>query len=63
MPPEDSRQTKSIIITIVIAGLRGSKVLPIGIGKFTKELDIALPGTHTRTLYNDLMKKEAKVLV
>ena len=34
----------------------------MGIGKFSKELDIALPGTHTRILYDDLKKKEAKVL-
>ena len=62
IPPVDSRQAKSIIITIIIAGLRGNRVLPTGIGKFTKKLDIALPGTYTRTLYNDFKKKEAKVL-
>ena len=58
MPPEDSRQAKSTIIAIIIAGLRGSKVLPTGIGKFTKKLDIALPNTHIRTLYN-LKKKRS----
>ena len=63
MPLEDSQQAKSTIAAIKIAGLRGNRVLPIGIGNFSKELDTALPGTHTRILYNGLKKKEAKVLV
>ena len=62
MPPEDSQQAKSTIAAITIAGLRGNRVLPTGIGKFSKELDKALPGTHTRILYDGLKKKEAKVL-
>ena len=62
MPSEDSRQAKSTVTAITIAGLRGTRVLPTEIGKFSKELDTALPGTHTRILYDNLKRKEAKVL-
>ena len=62
MPLKDSQQAKSTITAIAIAELRGNKVLPMGIGKFSKELDIALPGTHTRILYDGFKKKEAQVL-
>ena len=62
MPPEDSQQAKSTITAITIAELQGNRVLPTDIGKFSKELNTALPGTHTCILYDGLKKKEAKVL-
>ncbi|OAQ59084.1 retrovirus polyprotein [Purpureocillium lilacinum] len=36
--------------------------LPEGVGKYSKRMDKALPGNHTRALYDTLMKREAKVL-
>ena len=62
MPSEDSQQVKSTITAITITELQGNRVLPTDIGKFSKELDTALLGTHTHILYDSLKKKEAKVL-
>ena len=62
MPSEDSQQAKSTITAITIAELQGNRVLPTDIGKFSKELNTALLGTHTCILYDSLKKKEAKVL-
>ena len=61
-PPEDSQQAKATVTGIAIAGLRRDRVLPMVVGKFSRELDTALPGKHTRTLYDGLKRKEAKVL-
>ena len=33
------------------------------VGKYTKELDSALPGKYTKQIYDALIKKEAKILV
>jgi ribonuclease HI len=38
------------------------KKLPEKIGKYSKKVDTALPGKHTRTLYNSLSWKEARIL-
>ncbi|KJZ68272.1 hypothetical protein HIM_12337 [Hirsutella minnesotensis 3608] len=37
--------------------------LPENVGKHSKRIDRALPGKHTRTLYDSLTRKEADVLV
>ncbi|KMQ81479.1 hypothetical protein RF55_26204 [Lasius niger] len=39
------------------------RTLPEGVGKYSKRIDTALPGRHTRTLYDGLKRKEADVLV
>ena len=39
-----------------------NKGLPENIGKYSKRLDVALPGKHTRQLYDHLSWKEASVL-
>lgn len=36
--------------------------LPEGVGKYSKSMDKALPGSHTRRLYETMTKREAKVL-
>lgn len=36
--------------------------LPEGIGKFSREMDTALSGQHTRTLYDTLKRREACTL-
>jgi hypothetical protein len=38
------------------------RALPEGVGKFSKALDVALPGKHTRDLYDKLKRREACVL-
>jgi hypothetical protein len=39
-----------------------SNRLPEDVGKYSKRIDIALPGKHTRALYDPLSSKEASVL-
>jgi hypothetical protein len=36
--------------------------LPIGVGRYSKAIDKALPGKHTRDLYNSLKSREARIL-
>lgn len=38
------------------------EALPEGVGKYSKRMDKALPGSHTRRLYETMTKREAKVL-
>jgi hypothetical protein len=33
-----------------------------GVGKYSKKMDMALPGQHTHTLYDALGRKEANIL-
>lgn len=42
--------------------LRQPKRIPTGVGRYTKELDAAIPGKHTKKLYDALDKREAGVL-
>lgn len=37
--------------------------LPEGVGKYSKRIDAALPGKHTRELYDQLDRREADILV
>jgi hypothetical protein len=41
---------------------RATRTLPDGVGKYSREMDTALPGKHTRTLYDGLKRREASVL-
>jgi hypothetical protein len=38
-------------------------MLPVGVGGYSKRLDKALPGKHTRTLYDALKRHESDILV
>ena len=60
-PQGQYQQAKSTVINNVIA--RGkARTLPDGVGKYSREIDTALPGKHTRTLYDALKRREASVL-
>ena len=43
-------------------GERETKTLPDGVGKYSRDIDTALPGKHTRILYDSLKRREASVL-
>jgi hypothetical protein len=60
-PEGQYRQAKSTVINNARAK-RGTGILPEGVGKYSKEIDIALPGKHTRILYDGLKRREASVL-
>ncbi|KJZ70171.1 hypothetical protein HIM_10431 [Hirsutella minnesotensis 3608] len=50
--------------TLRLALARQERVqLPENVGKHSKHIDRALPGKHTRTLYDSLTRKEADILV
>jgi ribonuclease HI len=60
----DSRlqQAKSTTIKLAMNKQQGGRLLPQGVGKFSKAMDAALPGKHTRPLYDKLKRREACVL-
>ena len=39
------------------------RILPQGVGKAIRELDTALPGKHTKVIYDLINKRDAKILV
>jgi exonuclease III len=49
-------------LNIARSSQRASKRLPDNVGKFSKMVDAALPGKHTRLLYDGLSRREASVL-
>ena len=61
-PQRQPYRTKSTTINIARAELRGEKALPEGVGRYSREIDTALPGKHTRILYDTLGRREAGVL-
>ncbi|KAL9563893.1 hypothetical protein ACKAV7_011928 [Fusarium commune] len=54
-------KAKTTILSGTRAGLRNERKLQDGVGRYSK-VDLALPGKHTRLLYNQLSWKEASVL-
>lgn len=55
-------RAKSTTINAARKELKENKTLPEGIGQYSKEMDMALPGKHTRTLYDSLRRGEANIL-
>lgn len=48
MPREKRYQAKSTTINMARAQQRGTRTVTEGVGKYSREMDIALPGKHTR---------------
>lgn len=61
-PQEKAYRAKSTTINVAKEKQRRARSLPVGIGKYSRDMDIALPGKHTRTLYDSLNRREASVL-
>jgi ribonuclease HI len=61
-PQCQSYRTKSTTINIAKAMQREKRTLPEEVGKYTREMDTALPGKHTRTIYDALKRREANIL-
>jgi hypothetical protein len=47
---------------ILLQSLRKKRELPNGTGKYTTGLDRALPGKHTKLLYDSFERMEAYIL-
>jgi len=61
-PLSECYQAKFTTISTLKARQRIEKSLRDGVGKCSQEMDIALPGKHTRTLYDSLKRSEATIL-
>ena len=60
-PQGQCQQAKSTIINNAIA--KGeTRTLPDGVGKYSREMDTALPGKHTRALYDAFNRRELNVI-
>jgi hypothetical protein len=57
------RQARSTRLRVLLAQRRQRMVLPESVGGYSKLLDKALPGKHTRTLYDALKRCESDILV
>ena len=55
-------KSKSTTIRLAMAEQQRKGTLPEGVGEFSKAMDIALPGRHTRSLYDKLKRGEACLL-
>ncbi|EAQ84812.1 hypothetical protein CHGG_08826 [Chaetomium globosum CBS 148.51] len=61
-PDSQMPQAKSTAMRLAMEKQRATRVLPVSVGKFSKAMDAALPGKHTRHLYDKLKRREACVL-
>jgi hypothetical protein len=59
-PPKQARSTR---LRVLLTQRRQRMMLPEGVGGYSKRLDKALPGKHTRTLYDALKRRESDILV
>lgn len=61
-PDRQPRRAKATILHEMKLQIKANGVLPEGIGKHSKDVDAALPGKHTKAMYNTLKKKETSTL-
>jgi hypothetical protein len=61
-PQTQTPRMQSTTLNVARSKLGSSRSLPEKIGKHSKRVDAALPGKHTRRLYDKLSWKEASVL-
>ncbi|PNH36329.1 hypothetical protein BJF96_g603 [Verticillium dahliae] len=61
-PEKQFPKMRSTTLNAARRKLRVERRLPDKVGKLSKEIDIALPGKHTRELYNNLSWIEASML-
>ena len=62
-PVTQTYQAKSTALRLAVDEKRYSNRLPENVGKYSRRIDKALPGKHTRALYDVLKKRESKVPV
>lgn len=61
-PEEESRAAMTTILSVIKRESKAQETLPKDIGKYSQEIDAALPGRHTKAIYDTLNKKEAGTL-
>ena len=55
-------QAKSTVWNKEMSAAAEERRLPSHVGKYSREVDVALPGKHTTKLYNQLKRDEASIL-
>jgi hypothetical protein len=58
-----SCQARTTTLRIALAQERALEHLPESVGRYSKRIDKALPGRHTRAIYDSLKREESGVLV
>lgn len=53
---------ESVRCSIVMETRQAKREIPKEVGAYSKKIDTALPGRHTRTLYDELKREEARML-
>ncbi|KAI1839389.1 hypothetical protein JX266_014400, partial [Neoarthrinium moseri] len=61
-PDPSARRAKSTTFNKAVISTVQRKCLPPRVGKYSKDLDTALPGRHTRKLYDGLKRADANIL-
>jgi hypothetical protein len=61
-PQTQLPRVKSTTLNVARAKRGTTRSLPENVGKLSKRVDTALPGKHTRKLYDQLTRREASVL-
>jgi hypothetical protein len=61
-PDKPAYQAKSTITNQALKTHKTKPKLPEQIGAYSKRIDVALPGGHTRVLYDGLRRNEAEIL-
>ncbi|KAL4414801.1 hypothetical protein CABS03_02008 [Colletotrichum abscissum] len=62
-PQKRPARAYSTALRIALQSVRQKyRALPDNVGAFSKKIDVALPGKHTRELYDELSWKEASIL-
>jgi len=56
-------QARTTTLRLALARERTREQLPESVGRYSKRIDKALPGRHTRAIYDSLKRIEADVLV
>ena len=62
-PDERPYQARSTKLRLAKVAQQQLGELPEGVGKYSKRVDAALPGRHTRALYDQLERRESDILV
>jgi hypothetical protein len=63
VPQKQFPAMRSTTVNIARSKLPTSNRLPDKVGNYSKRIDLALPGKHTKKLYDPLSRREASVLV
>ena len=62
-PDERPYQARSTKLRLAKLAQQQLGELPEGVGKYSKRIDAALPGRHTREIYDQLERRESDILV